>query len=553
MIALLALVLVAAPLGRPSGSFDLILEHGRIVDGTGAPWFRADVGIRGDRIAAVGDLSRARAKRRSDVHDQVIAPGFIDLLGQSELNLLVDNSAESKVRQGITSELTGEGTSPAPTNATMIAEQKEWLARWKLEIDWTDLAGYFRRLRKARPAINVGILVGAAQVRGVVLGLGDVQPGEAQLARMEALVEQAMEQGALGISTGLIYQPGSYAKTPELIALAKVAARHGGIYATHLRSEGRKIDEALDEAFTIAREAKIPVEVWHLKASGRPNWGRMPEIVARIEAARAQGLDVTADMYPYVASANGLDSNIPDWAHAGGTDALVARLADPAQRERIAREIREGLPGEPPTFHPEDILLVSCINPELKRYLGKRLSEAAKELGKPPEEALLDLVARDRANVGVARFGMSEDDVQVALKQPWVALDLDYGAVSLSGPFKDESAHPRAFGSMPRVLGHYARDLKLFPLEEAVRKMTSLPARRLGLTDRGLVRPGMAADLVVFDPLAVRDVATFEKPTHYSEGIDTVVVNGQVVLDHGKMTLARPGKPLLGAGALRLP
>jgi len=521
--------------------FDLVLSGARVVDGSGAPWFRADVGIRGDTIAAVGDLSRARANKRIELHELVLAPGFIDLLGQSELNALVDPREESKVRQGITTELTGEGISPAPMNAVWIHEQADWLKKYHLKIDWTDLAGYWKRLRRARPSINEAVLVGAAQVRGVVLGLGDVQPDAKQLDKMRKLVEAAMRQGAFGVSTALIYQPGSYAKTPELIELAKAAARHHGFYATHLRSEGKKIGEALDEAFTIAREARLPVEVWHLKVAGRPNWGRMREIAGRIEAARASGLDVTANMYPYLASANGLDATVPDWAHAGGVDAMVARIHDPEQRKRMVREI------EADNFHPEDILLLSAVNAEVRqKYVGKRLDEAAELLGEPSAEALLDLVAMDRANVGVARFGMNEDDVKLGLAQSWVSLCTDYGAMAIDGPFAAEgSAHPRAFASTARMLGLYARDQHLFSMEEAVRKMTSLPARRLGLQDRGLVRAGMKADLVAFDPARIADTASFEKPMQYPEGIPYVLVNGKLVLDQGKRTRERPGRALL--------
>lgn len=520
--------------------FDLILSGGRVIDGTGAPWFRADVGIRGDAIAAVGDLSRAKAKKRIELHDLALSPGFIDLLGQTELNALVDPREESKVRQGITSELTGEGISPAPMNAAWIHEGEPWLKKYKLKIDWRDLKGYFRRLRKARPSINEAVLVGAAQVRGIVLGMGDVQPDAKQLAQMQKLVETAMKQGAFGVSTGLIYQPGSYAKTPELIALAQAAAKHGGFYASHIRSEAKKIGEALDEAFTIAREARIPVEIWHLKVSGRANWGRMKEVIGRIETARKAGIDVSANMYPYVASANGLDATIPDWAHAGGADAMIARIHDQPQRERMVKEIGED-------FHPEDILLLSAVDPGIReKYVGKRLDEVARLMGEPPAEALLDLVALDKASIGVARFGMNEDDVKLGLMQPWVSMDTDYGGMAIDGPFAAEgSAHPRAFGTTARMLGHYARDEKLFSVEEAVRKMTSLPARRLGLEDRGLVRVGMKADLVVFDPATVRDTPSFEKPFQYPEGIPYVLVNGMVVLDNGKRTKARPGRPLI--------
>ncbi|MGZ6143483.1 MAG: N-acyl-D-amino-acid deacylase family protein [Myxococcales bacterium] len=520
--------------------FDLILSGGRVIDGTGAPWFRADVGIRGDTIAKVGDLSREKARRKIELHDLAVAPGFIDLLGQSELSALVDPREESKIRQGITTELSGEGISPAPMNAAWIHEQEDWLRKYKLTVDWTDLAGYFRRFRKARPSVNEALLVGAAQVRGVVLGMKDVQPDAKQLAQMQKLVETAMRQGAFGVSSALIYQPGSFARTPELIALAKAAAKHHGLYASHIRSEAKKIGDALDEAFTIAREARIPVEIWHLKVSGRANWGRMKEVIGRIEAARAAGLDVTADMYPYVASANGLDATIPDWAHDGGVDAMVKRIHDPADRARMLKEIGED-------FHPEDILLLSAVTPAIReKYVGKRLDEAARLMGESPAEALIDLVAMDRGNVGVARFGMNEDDVKLGLSQPWVAFDTDYGGMAPDGPFAIEgSAHPRAYASTARLIGHYARDEKLFSIEEAVRKMTSLPARRLGLQDRGLVRRGLKADLVVFDPATLRDTATFEKPEVYPEGIPYVVVNGKLVLDNGKRTKERSGRPLL--------
>ena len=528
-------------------AYDLVITGGRIVDGTGAPWFRGDVGIKGDRIVAVGDLASAAATRRLDARDHMVAPGFIDMLGQSEMTLLADNRAESKIRQGITSEITGEGGSAAPVTEATLKDQRAWLDKYKIKVDWTDFRGYFEALRRARPAINLGSFVGAAQVRQVVLGSEEVQPTAEQLQRMEALVETAMQQGALGLSSSLIYPPGSYARTAELVALARVAARHGGVYASHIRDEGSHEMEALEEAITIGREAKIPVEIWHLKVAGRSNWGRMKDVVARIERARAEGLDVTADMYPYVASGNGLDATVPQWAQAGGVDAMIQRFHDPAQRARILKEIREGHGGEWDGWKgrpPEDILIVSVLDPSLTKWTGKRLSEVATAMGKSPEEALIDLVEADRANVFVARFSMNEDDLQYALRRPWVAIDLDAGGFSLDGPFGASKHHPRALGSMPRVIGHYARDLSLFPIEEAVRKMTSLPARRMGLSDRGLLRPGMAADVVVFDPAKIRDVATFEEPNVYSEGVAHVVVNGRVVLEGGRMTDERPGRPL---------
>ncbi len=532
--------------GDDDGAFDLVIANGRIVDGTGAPWFRGDIGIRGDRIAAIGKLGGAEARHRIDAHGMVVAPGFIDLLGQSELLLLVDGRAESKVRQGITTEITGEGSSVAPVVADDVREMKPWLDRYHLRIDWHDFDGYFARLEAARPAINLGTFVGAAQVRRSVLGAADVVPDAEQLARMQAEVERAMQQGAFGVSTSLIYAPGEYAGTAELIALAKIAARHGGIYATHIRDEGDEIASALDEAFRIGREARIPVEIWHLKCSGRPNWGRMPEVVAAIERARSQGVEVSANVYPYTASANGLDATIPTWAHEGGVEAMIARFHDPAQRERILREVRDGENGNRgwKTRPPEDIMIADAVSPEVSRWRGRRLSEVAQELGVSAEEALLELVEKDKASVSCVRFAMSEEDLQVALKKSWVSVGADSGAIALDGPLAGDRPHPRAFGTMPRLLGRYARDLGLLSVEEAVRRVTSQAARRVGLYDRGLLRPGMMADLVVFDPGRVGDRATFEDPLQYSQGIEHVVVNGRPVLEDGHMTGQRPGRAL---------
>ena len=523
-----------------AADYDLIVSGGRVVDGTGAPWFRGDVGIRGDRIAAVGNLEKASARRRVDASGRYVAPGFIDMLGQSELHVLVDNRVESKIRQGITTEVTGEGGSVAPTNEVLIAEARPWLDKYRLTIDWKDLDGYWRRLRKARPAINLATYVGAAQVRGVVLGLGEVTPDAVQLGQMQQEVEIAMRQGAVGVSSGLIYPPGSYATTAELVALAKASGRHGGLYASHIRGEDDGVMQALEEAITIGRQAQVPVEIWHLKVSLRKNWGRMKEVVDRIERARAEGVDIAADIYPYVAASNGLVATVPGWAQAGGTETMLRRFQDPETRPRILREVKAALEREP----PGDILLASCVNPALKKYMGRRLDEVAKEMGKPPEEALLALVEADRAQGWVVRFWMSEDDVRLAMKQPWVSFVTDNPGQATDGPFAEDLAHPRAFGGMARVLGRYVREEHLLTLEDAVRKMTSLPARRVRLLDRGIVRPGMAADLVVFDLERVRDLATFEKPLQYSEGFSQVVVNGRVVLDDGKMTSERPGRPL---------
>jgi dihydroorotase/N-acyl-D-amino-acid deacylase len=395
-LVVLAVLWGLLPGSARGADYDLVIANGRVVDGTGAPWFRADVGIRGDRLAAVGDLSAASAARKVDAAGRIVAPGFIDMLGQSEIHLLVDNRVESKVRQGITTEVTGEGASVAPMNEAWIAEARPWLDKYKLTVDWTDLDGYWRRLEAARPAINLATFVGAAQVRGVVLGLSDVQPGPEQLAKMEAEVETAMRQGALGLSSALIYPPGSYAKTPELVALARVAARHGGVYASHIRGEDDVVLQALEEAISIGREARIPVEIWHLKVSLRKNWGRMKEVIARIERARAEGVDISANVYPYVAASNGLAATVPEWAQAGGTDEMIHRFHDPGSRPRILRELRTALEREPPS----SIQLASCVNPALRKYMGRRLDDVAKEMGKPAEEALLEVVEADRARAG---------------------------------------------------------------------------------------------------------------------------------------------------------
>ncbi len=539
-VFLLTWISSSLALSAASGSeLDLVLANGRVVDGSGAPWFRADVGIRADRIIAVGDLSRAAAARRIDVQERMVAPGFIDLLGQSELHVLIDNRVESKIRQGITTEITGEGRSVAPVSQAALSQAGAFLERYRLKIDWKDLSGYIKRFESTRSAINLGTFVGAAQVRIAVLGLADGQPSAAQLAEMERLVEQGMKQGARGVSTALIYPPGSYAKTAELIALAKVAARYGGVYASHIRGEADTELEAVEEALTIGREARIPVEIWHLKVAGTNNWGKMKELLARIESARVEGVDVAANMYPYDAARNGLSANIPDWAHAGGIDAMIARFKDPAQRDKIKAELWHGGVGREV---PEGILLASCVNPAVKKYMGKRLSEVAREMGKSPEDAILDLIELAHTRIDVVRFVMNEEDVRLGLKQPWVSLGIDDAGQAVDGPFAGERGHPRAFGSAPRLLGHYARDLHLFSVEEAVRKMTSQPAQRLQLPYRGLLRPGMAADITVFDPAAVRDRATYEDPLRYSEGIEYVIVNGKVVLDAGKMTSERPGR-----------
>jgi dihydroorotase/N-acyl-D-amino-acid deacylase len=528
---------------------DLLFAGGRVVDGSGAPWFRGDVCLVGDRIAAVGPPGERPARRRIDASQLVVAPGFIDLLGWSEYNVLVDNRAASKITQGITTEITGEGAAIAPLNARMIADGADTYARYGVTPSWTTLAGYWKAFERARPAINLGTFVGAGGVRELVIGAADRRATPAELEAMKAAVARAMEEGALGLSTSLIYVPDRYASTEEIVALARVAARHGGSYITHMRDEGEAIDASLDEVFRIAREAALPADIWHLKLSGEPNWGRMPHVLARLERARAEGLDVAANQYPWTASSNSLDASLPAWVREGGRDRLLERLQDPATRARVKAE----LPGEGnwADAGPARILITAVLNPELKKYEGRTLEQIGKDEGRDPADVMIDLVIADRSNTGRVTFSMSEDDVRAALRHPLVAMCTDSGARATDGIFAQEKGHPRGFGSTARILGRYVRDERLLPLEEAVRKMTSLPAARIRLHDRGLLRPGLAADLVAFDPQTVRDAASYEDPNRYSEGIPFVAVNGQLVVDGGRITAARPGRPIYGPGRAR--
>lgn len=564
LVIALALVLVAVlltpALEAQVEAYDLIIMNGRIVDGTGNPWFYGDVAIRGDRIVKVGRVGPGRAIRRIDARGMIVAPGFIDMLGQSELNLLIDPRAESKVFQGITTEVTGEGGSPAPLNDYILKENEPFFKHFNITADWHTLAEYFSRLERSHAAINLATYVGATQVRQYVLHDENRAPTDAELDEMRKLVAQAMEDGAVGISTSLVYAPAFYAKTEELIELAKVASRYGGVYATHMRNESNAIMPALDEAIRIGTEANIPVEIFHLKMAGKPNWGKMRDVIARIEAARARGLDITADQYPYVAGATSLGAAVPPWSHEGGTAKFVERLKDPATREKLKQEMRApsnnwenfylGAGGG------EGILISGVLNRELAKYEGKRINEVARMMGtrdgQPDEiDALFDLLIADNAQTSMIVFLMSEDDVKLALRQPWVSVGVDHGAVAQSGPLAEGKAHPRGYGAFPRILGRYVRDEHVVTLEEAIRKMTSLAANRVHLVDRGLLKPGFFADVVVFDPQQIHDVATFEDPNRLSAGMRYVLVNGGVVIFAGKQTNALPGRPLRGPGYKR--
>jgi N-acyl-D-amino-acid deacylase len=532
--------------------FDLIIANGHVIDGSGSPWYSADVGIRGGRIAAIGKLGAAAAKRRIDAGGMVVAPGFIDMLGQSEFTILVDPRLPSKIYQGITTEITGEGNSAAPMTGAARTEAAQTLEHYGLTADWQTLSEYFARLERQGIGINLASYVGATTVREVVIGTADRAATADELKRMRALVREAMEQGAVGVSSSLEYAPAPYASTDELIALASEAAPFGGIYATHMRSEGDGMTAALDETFRIAREAHIPAEIWHLKVAGKKNWGTMADVVKRIEAARASGLDISADTYAYTAWFNEMSAFVPPWAHDGGTEKLVARLRDPATRARIVKDIKTPSAAWDNEWDevagPESILIGVVKNPALRTLQGQTLAAIAKARGKDPLETLLDILVEDNGFTGCAAFGMQEDDVALALVQPWTSINNDSSGTSPEGRLGEEHPHPRAYGTFPRVLRKYVREEHKLSLEDAIRKFTALPAQRMRLTDRGVLKRGLWADLVVFDPAGITDRSTFSEPNQLATGMRWVLVNGVPVIADGKMTGAKPGQVLRGPG-----
>ncbi len=554
IVCLLTCTTASAQQSIEAAGPDIVIHGGRIFDGTGNPWYVGDIAITDGRIVAVGKIPGGVARRVIEAKGLAVAPGFIDMLGQSETSLLVDNRSISKLAQGITSEITGEGGSIAPQNALTIAAAQPSLDPYHLKIDWATLAEYWQRLEKKGTPINIGTYVGAAQVREAVLGDVNRDPTPAELEKMKTLVAQAMEQGALGISTALIYPPGHYAKTEELIELAKVAARYGGIYATHMRSEGQNEVAAIREALRIGREAQLPVEIFHLKVSGKSRAGKMTEIVRMIQEARDGGQDVTADMYPYLAGGTALASSLPPWVADGGTDKLLGRLRDPAVRQKIKTEMSAtgertwenlyldagGAPG---------VMVSSVVNPELKQYTGKTVAEIAQVQKKDPLDTLMDFVLADKGLSSALYFIASEEDLQTGLRQPWTSIGLDINEMSLDGPLFEPHTHPRGYGSMPRFLGHYVRDLQLMPLEQAIRKITSLPAQREHLVGRGLIKEGFFADITIFDPGSIIDKATYAQPAQLAEGVKYVLVNGQVAFENGKVSGAMAGKALKGQGA----
>lgn len=539
----LCIIVLAIAHAQQPQPFDILITNARIVDGTGSPAATGSVGVRGGRIAAVGAVS-GPATRMIDAHGLVLAPGFIDPHSHSDYALLTDGNAESKIRQGVTTEVIGESGSVAPQRPTG-------------ERTWTDFTGYFAAIERSKTSVNLLSYVGLGQVREYTMGNDERAPTADELAKMTSLVADAMKQGAYGVSTGLIYSPNAYAKLDELIALSRPAAAAGGIYASHLRYDGEKLREGIEEAIAIGEAAKIPVHIFHLKVTGAPNFGRMKEVIALVEAAQKRGLEIYADQYPYVASSTGLSQTIPPWAHEGGGAKLAERLKDPATRARIRKEMDDPHPTwenrliSAGTWHNVQIASLPArtgIESGYKRYEGRRVDDAAKEAGKDPYDFVFDMLIANAGSISCVWFIIDESDLKLAMQQPWVSIGSDGSALATSGPLRVGVPHPRNFGTFPRVLGKYVREEHVLTLEQAVHKMSGLTAKQMHIGDRGLIKEGLAADLVIFDPATVADRATFTDPFQYSVGISTVIVNGRIVLDNGRHTGQRPGVVIRGRG-----
>jgi N-acyl-D-amino-acid deacylase len=553
MASLLPAGILLAAMLPAAASYDVILTGGTVYDGSGQPGRRADVGIRGDRIAAIGDLSGARAATVLDARGLAVAPGFINMLSWATESLIVDGRSQGDIRQGVTTEVFGEGSSMGPLTDAMKKRMKEQQADIRYDVSWTTLAEYLSFLEKKGVAPNVASYLGASTVREYVVGLEDRAPTAAELDRMRDLVRRAMEEGALGIGSALIYAPGGYARTEELVELCRAAAPFKGKYISHLRSEGGGLLEAVDELIRISREAGVPAEIYHLKAAGEKSWPKMDAVIARIEQARRDGLAITADMYTYTAGATGFDACIPRWAQDGGWDALFRRLQEPDTRARILKEMQEPAVGWENLCQaagsPDRLLLIEFKTDALKPLTGKTLADVARQRGKGPEDTILDLVLEDRTRVGVVFFLMSEDNVRKQLRLPWVSFGSDAASMAPEGVFLKSSAHPRSYGNFARLLGRYVRDEGLLPVEEAVRRLAALPAANLGLPGRGLLKAGAFADVVAFDPKTIADRATYDAPHQYAVGMRHVLVNGVPVLRDGEHTGATPGRALRGPGA----
>lgn len=549
------LLCLAACRPRAEARYDIIIRNGTIYDGTGGPPFAGDVAVAGDRIALVGDARALTAGRVIDASGLAVAPGFINMLSWSNESLIADGRSQGEIRQGVTTEILGEGNSMGPLSPEMKKRLEAMQADIRYPITWTTLAEYLRFLESKGVAPNVASFIGAATLREYAVGLEDREATPEQLELMRSLVRQEMAEGALGISTALIYAPGSYARTEEIIELCKVAAAYQGKYIAHLRSESDRLLEALDEFLRISRAANIPAEVYHLKAAGEANWPKMEQVIERVEMARREGLRITADMYTYTAGSTGLEACVPLWAQSGGPEAMRRRLRDPALRRRILAEMRAPAKDWENFFQlagsPERILLVSFGKEELKPLQGKTLAEAARLRGRDPAETVLDLLGEDEKGIGAVYFLMSEENVRRQIRLPWVSFCSDAASMAPEGIFLRFSTHPRAYGSFARLLGKYVREEKLISLAEAVRRLSGLPAQNLGLDRRGLLKEGMFADVVVFDPETIADRATYEKPHQYAVGVRHVLVNGRLVLENGEHTGALPGRALWGPGKKR--
>ena len=553
LVAILGVAVASCSRAAPKHpDYDILIRGGMVYDGTGGPGRRVDVGIKGDRIAAVGDLSAAAATSTTDAGGLAVAPGFVNMLSWSVDSLIADGRSQGELRQGITTQIFGEGSSMGPFTPEMKARAEAQMGDIKYHIDWTTLSEGLRGLERRGVSQNVASFIGATTLREHVIGLEDKAPTPAQLEAMRALVRSEMEAGALGIGSSLIYAPAFYASTEELIELCKVAAQYHGKYISHLRSEGNKLTEAVGELIRIAREAHIPAEIYHLKAAGRANWPKMDQVIGMIEAARAEGLAITADMYTYEAGSTGLDASMPPWVLDGGYEAAYKRLSDPATRGKIARAIRTPSADWENLFlaagSPDRVLLVEFKSDALKPLTGKTLAQAAAARGEDPIDTIMNLVLEDRSRVGTVYFMMSEDNIRKQIALPWVSFGSDAASMAPEPPFTKSSTHPRAYGNFARLLGKYVRDEKVIPLQEAVRRLTGLPATNLGLQDRGFIRAGGFADIVVFDPATIADTATFEKPHQYAVGMRQVFVNGTQVLKDGEHTGAKPGRALWGPG-----
>ncbi|WP_234716011.1 N-acyl-D-amino-acid deacylase family protein [Sphingopyxis macrogoltabida] len=532
------------------GSHDVVIRGGTIYDGSGAPGVVGDVAIDGDRVVAVGKVA-GKGRTEISAAGMAVAPGFINMLSWATESLIADPKSQSDIRQGVTLEVMGEGWSMGPLNAKMKTLETERQGDIRYPIEWTSLGDYLSWLEKRGIAPNVASFVGAATVRVHELGEDDVDPTPEQLDRMRALVRQAMDEGALGVGSSLIYAPGSYAETDELVALTGEAAKCGGMYISHMRSEGDRLEEAVDELIEISKRSGAPAEIYHLKMAGRENWGKLAPVVAKVEAARAAGQRITADMYTYTAGATGLDAAMPTWVQAGGLEKWIERLKDPAIRARVAAEMQKpGNDWENLYFGAgaDKMILSGFKNDALKPLTGKTLAEVAQMRGKSPEETAMDLVVEDGSRVGTVYFLMSEDNVRAQIKLPWMSFGSDAASQATEGVFLKSGAHPRTYGNVARLLGRYVRDEKLIPLEQAVHRLTTLPATNLGIKERGALKPGYFADVVIFDPAAVTDRSTFEAPHQYSLGVRDVFVNGAAVLKDGEPTGATPGRAVRGAG-----